>query len=333
MMVALSLIALIGMLVLTVDLGRGVAYKRQLVSGADAAALAAAQQCALGEGSGAAAGAANSSFATNVDLTEPTLTTLAMPECDAPNAVGLNTVTVVGNADIDYFFAGIFGIDSGSVAARAVAVWGPVGQAIPIPITVDVAQLTGCGITPGDVPDDPTECELQYPKDALGEPRWGVLDLEQWGDPGAAPCHVDAATLQGIIDDGGWAEPLPANNFDCLDNGLSFSVWAAMEGKILTFPVIDILRSTGTVKPGGGDTPCTGADIPALQAGGQDCQIDTAFVISFITLRVNSVINSGSTVVVDSTFLGPTTGNGIPCDLAPEDCPADFGLRAIRLVE
>ena len=40
--VAISFICLIGMLVLTFDLGRGVALKRNMVNGADSAALAAA---------------------------------------------------------------------------------------------------------------------------------------------------------------------------------------------------------------------------------------------------------------------------------------------------
>jgi len=331
MIVALCLLILLGMLVLTVDLGRGVAYKRQLVNGADAAALAAAQQCALGNGSSAARAAGLDVVNRNVDLSGASATFL-MPECDNPVDFTENSVTVVATADIDYYFAPIFGISSGDVAARAVAVWGAVGEANPIPITVDEQQLwNNCGIVQGSPPKDERECDLTYPKDALQEPRWGVLDLAQWGDPDAAPCQLDANTLKDIIESGGWGDPLPENNFDCLDNGLSFSVWATMEGRVLTFPVMDILRSTGTVKPGGGDVPCTGADIPALRAAGKDCQIDTAYVIGFISLLVNDVINNGSTVEVDTTFLGSTTGNGIPC--APgQDC-ADFGLRAVRLVE
>ncbi len=239
----------------------------------------------------------------------------------------------MSTAELDYFFAPILGIDNGDVAARAVAIWGTVGATNPIPITVDNQQLlNNCGIAQDAPPQDERPCDLEYPKDALEEPRWGVLDLSQWGDPDAAPCSVDAATLKGIIDSGGWPERLPPNNHDCLDNGLSFSVWESMEGQILTFPVIDILRSTGTVKPGGGNVPCTGADIPTLQAAGADCQIDTAFVIGFISLLVNDVVNNGSTVSVESTYLGPTTGNGIPCEVGV-DCGADFGLRAIRLVE
>jgi hypothetical protein len=174
-------------------------------------------------------------------------------------------------------------------------------------------------------------CDLEYPKDTLEEPRWGILDLAYWGDPEAAPCSVSADELRDIIEAGGWSSDLDLNEggsaatMDCLDNGLSFAVWDFLEGKTLTFPVIDIDTSTGTIKPGnGGD--CTGADILELQANGFDCQIDTANVIAFVVLHVNDVINSGSTVFVDATY-ELTVGGGIPGG------GADFGDRAIRLVE
>jgi hypothetical protein len=338
MIVAICLAILLGMLVLTVDLGRGVAYKRQLVNGADAAALAAAQQCALEQGSGAATLAGEDVLGRNVDL-GGLGATYTMPGCDDPEATAEQRyVEVVARADIDYFFAGIFGIDSGDVAARAVAIYGPVPSTNPIPITVDQVQLfNNCGIIAGDPPAEPVEeCDLEYPKDTLQEPRWGVLDLSQWGDPDAAPCSVDAATLSDMIEGGGWpGDELEAPDYDCLDNGLAFSVWAEMEGRILTFPVIDIDRSTGIVKPNnpplGGDD-CTGSQIPDLRAAGYDCEIDTAFVVGFIRLLVNDVVNAGSTVQVDTTYLGITTDGGVPC-VPGVECPADFGIRAVRLVE
>jgi len=248
MIVALCLLILLGMLVLTVDLGRGVAYKRQLVTGADAAALAAAQQCALGNGTSAARTAGMDVLAQNVDL-GGLGAIFDMPECDTPSGLNLKTVTVVASADIDYYFAPILGISSGDVAARAVAVWGAVAEENPIPITVDQVQLNNCGIFPNDPPAGELGCVLEYPKDTLEEPRWGVLDLEFWGDPNAAPCSVSADELRDIIAAGGWSEDLDLNDkgasptMDCLDNGLSFSVWEFMEGKTLTFPVIEPITS------------------------------------------------------------------------------------------
>ena len=65
MVVAVTLLVLIGMLVLTVDLGRAVAVKREMVSGTDAAVIAAAHECALGHSYGQATAAANAILAQN----------------------------------------------------------------------------------------------------------------------------------------------------------------------------------------------------------------------------------------------------------------------------
>jgi Flp pilus assembly protein TadG len=335
MIVGLSLIVFLGMLVLTVDIGRGVAFKRQVVNGTDAAALAAAQQCALGNGSVAAQNAANTVLAQNVQL-PVTVTSMDMPECDAPDGAELKTVSVTTNADIEYFFAPIFGVADGDIATHAVAIWGVAASANPIPITVDLQQLLDCGIIPGSPPDPdvPIECELEYPKDALQEPRWGILDFEHWGDPDAAPCSVSASELKHMIDNGGFDQGVELNGdppgseptMTCIDNGLSFSVWNSMEGKTLIFPVIDLPTSTGTVKPGGGSVPCTGAQIPALKAAGKNCQIDTVNVIAWIILRVQDVNQHGATVTFESST-ELTTSGGLPGGTL------DFGVRAVRLVD
>jgi Flp pilus assembly protein TadG len=325
MIAALCLLVFLGMLVLTVDLGRGVAYKRQVVNGTDAAALAAAQQCALGNGDVAARAAAASALDQNVDL-GVAITNIQLPECNTPGGSEMKTVTVSTNADIDYFFAPIFGIGSGDIAGRAVAIWGVVAQGHPVPISVDISQLADCQIYPDDTPDVDTQCHLDYPKDTLTNPRWGLLDFGNWGNASAAPCSVSASDLSNTIANGGWSNALPAPAFDCLDNGLSHSVWKTMEGMVLTFPVIDIQKSTGETKPGNAD--CTGADIPALEAAGKDCQLDTAWVVGWISLRVDFVGKKSSDLFLETTFLGPTTGNGIPGSDVE-----DFGLRAIRLVD
>lgn len=321
--VAISLLVLLGMLVLTFDLGRAVAIKRQMVNGTDAAALAAAQQCALGRGLPAAQAAAADVLAQNKG--GATITSIDAPQCAIGTLAspGAKPVTVTSSVPVSYYFAPIFGFDSGDVVATATAVWGPVERARPIPITVNFDQLQGCQIpqtTPP--PNGAIACELTYPKDALTEPRWGALDLTNWNDADAAPCHVPASTLIDQIAGGGWPDPLTINppptgqdigfTPDCLDNGLSFSVWMSMEGKTLTFPVMDIPTSTGQ--------GCTGAT--------SGCQIDTANIVSFITLRVISAVNNGSTVVLQVEWLGPNTQPSGTIGGGP-----DYGDRTTRLVK
>ena len=207
------------MLVLTVDLGRGVAIKREMVSGTDAAVLAAAHECAIGHTYDQANAAANAILAQNKSGAVQN-GVLSAPGCGLkptePQLVTINT-----KVQMDYFFAGIFGFNSGEVGAHAVAEWGVVASGLGAPITVDHLQLANCGIPTDDPPTTQVNCQLEYPKDQLTNPRWGALDLSEWGDANAAPCHVSASDLIGIIENGGAFEPLPTPNYDCFDNGLS----------------------------------------------------------------------------------------------------------------
>ena len=329
MIVAVCMLVLVGLLVLTVDLGRAVAVKRQMVAGTDAAALAAAQQCALGNSYGAANSAADAVLAENKSGAT-VVGDIEAPGCGLPPEEP-QTVTVSSTVNVDYFFAGIFGFDSGPVVSQAVVQWGVLTDAFGAPVTVDFEQLSECGIFPDDPPENEIDgCRLEYPKNTLQEPRWGVLDLDNWGDPNAAPCSVSAQESMDIINNGGNFELLPAPAYDCIDNGLSDSVWEALEGKTLIFPVLDLDRSTGTVKPnrgplGGQD--CTGADITSLKAQGFDCQIDTAYIVGWIQLVVTDVSKQGPDVFVTVDYQGYTTGGGIPGE------GPDFGVRAIRLVK
>jgi Flp pilus assembly protein TadG len=331
MVVAVCLIVLMGMLVLVVDLGRAVAIKRQMVNGADSAVLAAAQQCAMENSEADAIAARDAVLAMNRSDAE--VTGWSAPGCGLPPE-GAQLVTVETTVDVDYFFAGIFGFESGPVVSRAVAVWGVTEAGHAVPITVDLEQLNDCGIMPDDPPAGEVDCPIDYPKDALQEPRWGTLDLEHWGDPDAAPCSTSAGELKDQIEDGGVSQPLPAPAFTCMDNGLSDSVWETMVGQTLLFPIMDLEQSTGTVKPNnpplGGDD-CTGADIDDLKAAGFDCEIDTAYIVGWIELFVAAVHKHGSDLSVDYEYKGITTNPGLPCDAEP--CPPDFGARAVRLVE
>jgi hypothetical protein len=142
---------------------------------------------------------------------------------------------------------------------------------------------------------------------------------------------VPASDSIDIIDNGGTFDPLPAPAYDCMDNGLSDSVWEALEGNILLFPVLDLDMSEGTVKPNSGPlggTDCTGADIDSLRAQGYDCQIDTAYIVGWIQLVVTSVDKQGADISITVDYQGITTGGGIP----GEDV-SDFGVRAVRLVD
>jgi len=173
--VAITLIALLGMLVLTFDLGRGVAIKRNMVNAADAGALAAARECGLARGRPSAEQAAGELVADNNDAA--TVTGFQIDPNDAvcsgapnPDPDGRNTVTVTVNVPQEYFFAQILGFDSGIVAASATAEWTP-GVANPVPLKLNIADVEGC-TTSGD-------CFFEFENSAGSGSQRGWLDFPQ----------------------------------------------------------------------------------------------------------------------------------------------------------
>jgi Flp pilus assembly protein TadG len=172
--VGLSLLVLLGMLVLTFDLGRGVAIKRNMVNAADAGALAAARECGLAKGEASANQAAGDLVTDNNDAA--TVTGFQIDPNPAvcsgapnPDPAGKNTVTVTVSVPQEYFFAQIFGFDGGTVTASATAEWTP-GVANPVPLKLDVLDVQDC-TTGGD-------CFFEFAKDQTGSQR-GWLDFPQ----------------------------------------------------------------------------------------------------------------------------------------------------------
>ena len=310
-MVALALVVLLGMLALTVDLGRMVAIKRQMVRAADAAALAAAQECAFGNGSAAAQAAALGLARQNrpeVSITGFT----ADPACDGATSTDPNLVTVRLSTTVDMFVAPIFGagFDERAVVAEATATWSSAG---PIPISVDVVPLEAC-MTRDPPPTEDKPCVIEYPKENLENPRWGILDLSVWGDGSVSSCPVPNSEIVGIIEQNGWGSDLkPPPQWDCLDNGAQFASWMALEGRTVWFPVIDVPKSKGRIIPGNDPRVCYGSEIPKLQAEGKDCQITTAWVLRFVQMQVLDVYKIGDTHVLETVIVksGPSSRPGL----------------------
>jgi Flp pilus assembly protein TadG len=146
--VAISLIVLVGMLVLTFDLGRGVALKRNMVNAADAGALAAARACGLAQGEANAKAAAGVLAADNNSAAKVTGFKIdPSPAVCAgggnPDPDGKNTVTVTVTVPQQYFFAQIFGFDSGTVVASATAMWTSQFSG-PAPLKVEALKVNEC---------------------------------------------------------------------------------------------------------------------------------------------------------------------------------------------
>src|SRR6478735_3376716 len=105
--VALCLVALIGMIVLVVDVGGLLWNRRAMVNASDAAALSAAKSCIL---------------------------PATMDPQTAEQAA--DALTGQYSANQQLFFAGIFGANSRAVTTQATAIWGPAGAGNPMPVVI-----------------------------------------------------------------------------------------------------------------------------------------------------------------------------------------------------
>ena len=187
--VAISLICLIGMLVLTFDLGRGVALKRNMVNGADAAALAAAMECAQARGEVTARQEAaelladNNGAATILPGTAGFRINPGPAQCDgvpSPDPEDNPTVTVTVSVPQQYFFAPIFGINNGTVVATATAEW-TTGDSNPAPLKLDQLKIDEC-LDEGELIDGKVDCYFTFEKGRQPlNSDWGWLNLpEGW---------------------------------------------------------------------------------------------------------------------------------------------------------
>lgn len=140
--VAVVLVALLALTAFAVDFGRMWEERRQLQNGADAAALAIAEDCARGlcasgydeyavaeiyADENARDGFANA-WLVDLDLTEQTVT------------VHNRTEDAGGDNKFDMLFAGIVGFDGFTVGARATVAWGNALQIATVPIIISECE-------------------------------------------------------------------------------------------------------------------------------------------------------------------------------------------------
>jgi len=277
---ALCLVALIGMMVLVVDVGGLLYQRRQMVSASDAAALAAAQSCALGAAkAGVPATMANQIAQDNV----PSNVSVSGGILTGPgDTVGCETngdghVTVQYTSQHPLWFAGIFGSGPVNVTTKATAEWGPAGSGWPVPfiVTLDDAGNVFCKDSNGN----PVEISDQTPKGTVcsvwfdngssggqfggfGQSVFGSLNLNKWDVDSNSNCsskelpdNSDYAFLGGYDNRHGALDPLnyPDPTWVCVGAGDQDSLYQALSnsiGKNLVFPITDktaILDKSGKI--------------------------------------------------------------------------------------
>jgi Flp pilus assembly protein TadG len=255
--VALCLVAIMAMLVLTMDVGTLLLSRRAMVNAADAAALAAAQSCGLHAGETDANGQIVKYAQDNADGSYVSGSPTYTPSCDAPSG----TVTVHLKNDESLAFAPVLGFsDQATVGTTATAVWGGSGSTEHVaPLMLSATRLTDCEIPPDpDVEFEPKTCSFWWNNGTGGPPsgtaldnaEWGTLDLNMWNvDP---TDHCNASTPPEFSEwmFQGFDGPLPINpppepTYVCRGQGNfgasldSKLIQAKNEGLHLIFPVND----------------------------------------------------------------------------------------------
>lgn len=328
--VAVSMVALLGMLVLTVDLGGMVMIKRRMVNASDSAALAAAQACAGQEvvqgGFGVAEMRADQYAASNDAASNTGATNII----DSQGCGTLSTgyVRVRYRRDVGLFFAPIFGQNQGSVVSTATATWEPALGASPIPLRLTLQPLLPC--VTGDVG---ARCYFGFDNsdaNSQAASQWGWLNFpEGWNTTSCTTNAGGTAELKDYIAGTGPAFNavlnVPPPTYVCAGPGEIASGVIELErrvGDLLTFPVIDPVTYPINLTPGNESYPVVGFTVLRL-----------ANVWRGRQARVNCPdlggANNASLFCLELEWAGPQVGGTIP---GGPDAP-DFGLRAVRLTE
>jgi len=227
-MFAVLLVPVMVVTALVVDIGAAYVERRQLQNASDAAALAIAQDCGLGN-CGNPAATANTMLVGNAG----TGTKSANPSITG------NSVTVHTTSTIQYRFAAIIGNDNTTVTASSTASWGApsAGNALPLAFSwCSFMAQTGGGIPTGSVPTtimfpktDDTACTSNSGNPVPGGFSW--LNTV----PGKCLASTGIATAQ-TFSDPGRSKPSICSVAD----------FEAVQGKTILLPVFDKFGGTGS---------------------------------------------------------------------------------------
>jgi hypothetical protein len=316
--VTLSLLAIFGLIVLTVDVGQLLFQRRAMVNASDAAALAAAQSCAgLGD-TDVPESMADAFALDNVGTANAGVVNITeMVGCDGP---AFGHVTVEYGMNQELFFAGVLGFDGpAAVRTAATAGWGPAGGANPLPIVVYAGDDQGnCEIEEGTAPDQ--ECYLWYDNDMFQQSAFGFLNLctdtdpcqHGWDVSSSASCPNVGSSLRDDWISGNWQGGpnelnYPAPTYVCRVSGLSSSNWSGLEDRLgdeLIFPVNDCDTQ---VDSGGNTIGCSTTEAP-----------DKYNIIGFIVLRLDAVHDSAAEWGgISQTHCSPNNVNVTPGAVIP----------------
>ena len=269
--VALMLVVLVGMGALVIDIGALYVEKRELQNGADAAALAVAQDCVEGDcGSGGGAARAQqyadlnaNDGASALDPATPCGVGPGLSACSgsAPSGasgatgwvrVDTSTKTSDGGDEVSFLLAPVISSLTGkTVTASATAAWGPLQAAATLPFTFSVCEFWNLVDEVPEGEDFPENSVTVYSKAGGGPnneivpacdsraPSGGTVEGGfGWLDPSGGSCSVKLTVGATITGPGN-----PGN-----DNLLKKSPCSEtlIQGKTVLLPLFGSVSGTGS---------------------------------------------------------------------------------------
>jgi Flp pilus assembly protein TadG len=231
-MVALLIIPLIGFAAIAVDVAALWSDRQQLQTGADAAALAIAQDCA-NNSCGVPATTAQTLATPNKNDGQVTATVLTPALTPSTGSVTVETST-----DRAHWFAPVLGYDQATVTATATATWGtPSGGIAVLPLAFSWCEFLAQ--TGGALPSSTTEHTIQFTKTS-GTTCTGPSNNEVPG--GFAWLETDdSCTTSTAIDDVVWSGTGAA-----VPNGCSTADFTEYRDKTVLLPIFDEAGDEGS---------------------------------------------------------------------------------------
>jgi Putative Flp pilus-assembly TadE/G-like len=277
-LVAISLVAVMGMVVLVVDVGGLLTLRRRMVAASDAAALSAAQSCARNLTGEVLAQADQLAFD---NVAQANRYFFEEEGCGA----GRGKLTIGYRANQKLFFAPLLGVDDSSpVGHKSTAIWGPAQGGSSMPLKIDAGS--GGGLAPCTLGADfPKECNIYFNNGGPSN-QWGFVNLDQWGVDRDDNCSSSGnSNIRDWIDGGGVEKELESvPTYVCRTPGAHNNAWReGLEAKIgqsFVFPVND-----------------------PDEAGAK-----TFAIVGFTKLRIEGVLRGDSEEAVGSEAVAPQGG-------------------------
>lgn len=230
--IALLSVVLIGFAAISIDVAALWADRQKLQAGADAAALAVAQDCA-----GGACG-------------DPTTTARTLAVANAgPEAQGAivgaaptptsGSVTVDTSSVRDHWFAPVLGVDESTVAARATASWGPPsGGTAVLPLTFSWCEFKAQ--TGGGLPSGTTERTIFFTKSS-GTSCTGPSGNMVPGGFGWLTVNAQSCQTRSRMNEVMWSEPGEA-----VPSGCTTADFVEVQDRTVLLPIYDQYGDSGS---------------------------------------------------------------------------------------